>query len=110
MNNAYGPLSGFQDNEFNEWFGYMDLRWRFAENALTKPVMGLPDPAVQNRLKSPFPAVTLIDEDGIADYSGFGNDVKIIAQSSFNKSRQYPGRYLHLEMRVNPKLKQNPNY
>ena len=89
----------------------MDLiRWRLAEKALTKPVIGLPDPAVQNRLKWPFPGVTQIDEDGIADYSAFGNDVKIVAQRSFDKSRQYLWPIPALEIRVNPKLEQNPNY
>lgn len=90
---------------------YMDLiRWRLAEKALTRPVIGLPDPAVQNRAKWPFPGTTPIDDDGIADYSGFGNDVKIVAQRNFDKTRQYLWPIPALEIRVNPKLTQNPNY
>ncbi len=94
-----------------EGLRYMDLiRWRLAEKALTRPVIGIPDPAVQNRAKWPFPGVTPIDEDGIADYSVFGNDVKIVAQRSFDKSRQYLWPIPALERRVNPNLTQNPNY
>ncbi|MEO5999082.1 MAG: RagB/SusD family nutrient uptake outer membrane protein [Chitinophagaceae bacterium] len=94
-----------------EGLRYMDLiRWKLAEKALTKPVIGLPDPAVQNRAKWPFPGVTPIDADGIPDYSGFGADVKIIAQRSFDKSKQYLWPIPSIERRVNDKLTQNPGY
>jgi hypothetical protein len=94
-----------------EGLRYMDLiRWKLAEKALTKPVIGLPDPAAQNRSKWPFPGITPIDDDGIADYSVFGNDVKVVAQRSFDKSRQYLWPIPALERRVNPNLTQNPNY
>lgn len=94
-----------------EGLRYMDLiRWRLAEKALTRPVIGLPDASVQNRAKWPFPGVTPIDDDGIADYSVFGKDVKIVAQRSFDKSRQYLWPIPALERRVNPQLTQNPNY
>ncbi|HTE27852.1 RagB/SusD family nutrient uptake outer membrane protein [Flavitalea sp.] len=94
-----------------EGLRYMDLiRWKLAEKALTKPVIGLPDPAAQNRAKWPFPGITPIDDDGIADYGVFGNDVKIVAQRSFDKSRQYLWPIPALERRVNPNLTQNPNY
>ncbi|MFD2162203.1 RagB/SusD family nutrient uptake outer membrane protein [Paradesertivirga mongoliensis] len=95
----------------NEGLRYMDLiRWRLAEKVLTKPVIGLPDPAVQNRSKWPFPGVTPIDDDGIPDYSGFGSDVKVIAQRNFDKSRQYLWPIPSIERIGNPKLTQNPNY
>lgn len=94
-----------------EGLRYMDLiRWRLAEKALVRPVIGLPDPAVQNRAKWPFPGITPIDEDGIADYSVFGSDVKIVAQRNFDKNKQYLWPIPALERRVNPKLTQNPNY
>lgn len=94
-----------------EGLRYMDLiRWRLAEKALTRPVIGLPDPAAQNRAKWPFPGVTPIDDDGIADYSGFGADVKVVAQRSFDKARQYLWPIPALERRVNPNLTQNPGY
>ena len=39
-----------------EGLRYMDLiRWKLAEKALTRPVIGLPDPAAQNRSRWPFP-------------------------------------------------------
>jgi hypothetical protein len=94
-----------------EGLRYMDLiRWRLAEKALTRPVIGLPDPAVQNRAKWPFPGITPIDDDGIADYSGFGSDVKVVAQRNFDKNRQYLWPIPAQEIRINPKLTQNPNY
>jgi hypothetical protein len=94
-----------------EGLRYMDLiRFKLAEKALTRPVIGLPDPAVQNRAKWPFPGITPIDDDGIADYSGFGADVKIVAQRNFDKNRQYLWPIPALERRVNPLLTQNPNY
>jgi hypothetical protein len=94
-----------------EGLRYMDLiRWKLAEKALTKPVIGLPDPASQNRLKWPFPGITPIDDDGIPDYSAFGSDVKIIAQRTFDKNKQYLWPIPSIERRVNPNLTQNPNY
>ncbi|CCH02941.1 RagB/SusD domain protein [Fibrella aestuarina BUZ 2] len=94
-----------------EGLRYMDLiRWRLAEKALTRPVIGLPDPAVQNRSKWPFPGITPLDDDGIADYSGFGTDVKIVAQRSFDKTRQYLWPIPAIERRVNPNMTQNQGY
>jgi starch-binding outer membrane protein, SusD/RagB family len=94
-----------------EGLRYMDLiRWKLAEKILIKPVVGLPDPAAQNRSKWPFPGVTPIDDDGLADYSGFGTDVKVLAQRSFDKSRQYLWPIPAVERRVNTNISQNPGY
>ncbi|KQS34046.1 RagB/SusD family nutrient uptake outer membrane protein [Dyadobacter sp. Leaf189] len=94
-----------------EGLRYMDLiRWKLAEKVLTRPVIGLPDPAAQNRAKWPFPGVTPLDDDGIADYSGFGTDVKVLAQRSFDKSRQYLWPIPAVERRVNTNITQNPGY
>lgn len=94
-----------------EGLRYMDLiRWKLAEKALTRPVIGLPDPAAQNRSKWPFPGVTPIDDDGIPDYSGFGNDVKVLAQRNFDKSRQYLWPIPNVDRLQNPGLTQNPFY
>lgn len=94
-----------------EGLRYMDLiRWRLAEKALTRPVIGLPDPTVQNRSKWPFPGVTPLDDDGIADYSGFGTDVKVVAQRSFDRTRQYLWPIPAIERRVNPNMTQNQGY
>jgi hypothetical protein len=89
----------------------MDLiRWKLAEKALSTPVIGLPDPAAQNRAKWPFPGVTPLDDDGLADYSGFGTDVKVLSQRSFDKSRQYLWPIPAVERRVNPNITQNAGY
>lgn len=94
-----------------EGLRYMDLiRWRLAEKALTRPVIGLPDPSVQNRAKWPFPGVTPLDADGIADYSVFGSDVKVVAQRSFDKNRQYLWPIPAVERRLNSGLTQNAGY
>jgi hypothetical protein len=89
----------------------MDLiRWKLAEKVLSRPVIGLPDPAAQNRAKWPFPGVTPIDNDGIADYASFGTDVKVLAQRNFDKSRQYLWPIPAVEGRVNTGITQNPGY
>ena len=89
----------------------MDLiRWKLAEKALGKPVIGLPDPTAQNRAKWPFPGVTPLDADGIPDYTGFGTDVKVLAQRSFDKSRQYLWPIPAVERRVNTGITQNTGY
>lgn len=94
-----------------EGLRYMDLiRWKLAEKVLTRPVIGLPDPANQNRAKWPFPGVTPLDEDGIADYSGFGADVKILVERKFDKSKQYLWPVPAVERRVNPNISQNEHY
>lgn len=94
-----------------EGLRYMDLiRWRLAEKALTRPVIGLPDPANQNRAKWPFPGVTPLDDDGIPDYSVFGTDVKKLADRNFNKDRQYLWPIPNVDRIQNPNLTQNPGY
>ena len=94
-----------------EGLRYMDLiRWKLAEKILVKPVVGLPDPAAQNRAKWPFPGVTPIDADGLADYTSFGTDVKVVAQRNFDKTRQYLWPIPAVERRVNTGITQNPGY
>lgn len=94
-----------------EGLRYMDLiRWRIAEFALTKPVLGIPDAENQDRNKWPFPGVPQIDENGIPDYSAMINDCKVLGKRNFNKDRQYlwpiPGK----ELLVNPNIAQNYGY
>ena len=94
-----------------EGLRYMDLiRWKIAEKALTRPVIGLPDPAKQDRSKWLFPGITPIDEDGIADYSVFGSDVKQLANRNFDKERQYLWPIPNVDRIQNPSLVQNPGY
>jgi hypothetical protein len=94
-----------------EGLRYMDLiRWHLAEKAFNRPVIGLPDPAKQDRSKWPFPGVTPLDDDGIPDYSGFNSDVKILVARKFDASKQYLWPIPAVETRVNPNIKQNPGY
>lgn len=95
----------------NEGLRYMDLiRWKLAGKALTNPVIGLSDPANQNRSKWPFPGTPVIDENGIPDYKPFLNQVKTIALRTFDQSKQYLWPIPTVEIRVNPGLTQNPGY
>lgn len=94
-----------------EGLRYMDLiRWKLAEKALTRPIIALPDPAAQNRAKWPFPGVTPLDADGIADYSSFGADVKVQFVRAFDKNKQYLWPIPDVERRADPNITQNPNY
>lgn len=94
-----------------EGLRYMDLiRWELAEVIFSRPVIGLPDPANQDRNKWPFPGVTPLDENGFADYTGFGNDIKVLIERKFDKSKQYLWPIPAVELRINPNIKQNPNY
>jgi len=93
----------------------MDLiRWRLAEKVLTTPITGQIDPKSTppriDNSKWPFPGVPAIDADGIADYTGYGSNVKIILQRKFDPSRQYLWPIPAVERRVNPQITQNPNY
>lgn len=94
-----------------EGLRYMDLiRWRIAEYALTKPVLGIPDPENQDRNKWPFPGVPEIDENGVPDYSAMLSDCKKMGERNFNKERQYLWPIPSSELLVNPNIKQNDGY
>lgn len=97
----------------NEGLRYMDLmRWKIIGKALTRPAVGLVDPANQDRAKWPFPGVPPIDQDGIPDFSAeiSAGEAKVLALRSFDTTRQYLWPIPAVELRVNPKIKQNPNY
>ncbi|MES2777381.1 MAG: RagB/SusD family nutrient uptake outer membrane protein [Bacteroidota bacterium] len=98
-----------------EGLRYMDLiRWRLAEKALTAPIVGQVDPGPTapriDNSKWPFAAVPAIDDDGIANYAGFGTGVKTILLRKFDPTRQYLWPIPAVEVRVNPNMTQNPNY
>lgn len=94
-----------------EGLRYMDLiRWRIAEYALTKPVLGIPDPEKQDRNKWPFPGVPEIDKNGIPDYSSMLDDCKKMGERNFNKERQYLWPIPSSELLVNPNIEQNYGY
>ncbi|GAB3261247.1 RagB/SusD family nutrient uptake outer membrane protein [Larkinella harenae] len=95
----------------NEGLRYMDLiRWKIAEKALTKSVVGLPEPGNQDRTKWPFPGVPAIDTDGIVDYSTYINQVRILAVRNFSKDKQYLWPIPASERLINKNLTQNPGY
>jgi hypothetical protein len=97
----------------NEGLRYMDLmRWKVIGKALTRPAVGLVDPANQDRSKWPFPGVLPIDADGIPDFSAeiSAGEVKVLALRSFDTTRQYLWPIPAVELRVNPNITQNPNY
>ncbi|MNY82752.1 hypothetical protein D3C86_2250430 [compost metagenome] len=54
--------------------------------------------------------MTPLDDDGLADYSGFGTDVKVVSQRNFDKSRQYLWPIPAVERRVNANITQNAGY
>ncbi|GAB3985518.1 RagB/SusD family nutrient uptake outer membrane protein [Spirosoma daeguense] len=94
-----------------EGLRYMDLiRWQIAEKALSKPVIGFPDPANQDRTKWPFAGTPAIDDDGIPDYTALMPFVKVLANRSFDKSKQYLWPIPAVERRINPLLTQNSGY
>lgn len=95
----------------NEGIRYMDLiRWRTAEIIFNRPMVGLPDPAQQDRSKWPFPGTPNIDSNGFADYSPFLSDIKILVNRNFDKNKQYLWPIPSAERLINPNLTQNPNY
>lgn len=94
-----------------EGLRYMDLiRWKLAEKALTRPIVGMQDPNVLDRGKWPFAGTPVIDADGIPDYSALMGNIKSLAVTNFDKSRQYLWPIPANERRVNPNLTQNPGY
>lgn len=97
---------------------YMDLvRWRMAEKALNKPNFGLLDAAelrerVVNKGLWFFPSVPQIDEDGVADFTGFARQgyIKQLTNGKFDASKQYLWPVPSKEVLINPNMTQNPNY
>lgn len=72
------------------------IRWKFAKNALTRPIYGLLDP---NELKTKvvdaglwfFPGTPQVDEDGLVDFSAIVNQglIKLLGLRNFDASPQY---------------------
>ncbi|MCL3780977.1 RagB/SusD family nutrient uptake outer membrane protein [Prolixibacteraceae bacterium JC049] len=100
------------------WEGtrYMDIiRWRIAENVLTKDIYGLVDEAKDKLVDANlwfFPATPEIDEDGAPDFTPMYNDglVKLLAVRDFDASRQYLWPIPAKEILINENLTQNPGY
>ncbi|MEX2336418.1 MAG: RagB/SusD family nutrient uptake outer membrane protein [Fulvivirga sp.] len=93
------------------------LRWRLADEALTRPIYGMLDP---NDLKEKvidqglwfWPGAPEIDEDGLADFSSMYNAglIKKLADRNFEE-RQYLFPIPSKEIMINDNLRpQNPGY
>lgn len=97
---------------------YMDLiRWRLAEKALNKPNYGLLDAAeLRERVVSKgfwfLPSAPPIDEDGIADFSGFAQLglIKQLTDGRFDATKQYLWPIPSKEVLINANMRQNTNY
>lgn len=100
-----------------EGLRYMDIiRWKLAEKVLNKPNYGLLDPAdlvakVVNTGKWFLPAAPPVDEDGVADFSGFFSQgfIKQISSRKFDATKQYIWPIPSTEV-LTSGLTQNPNY
>lgn len=103
----------------NEGLRYMDLiRWRIAEKALNKnnygilyPIADLRDKVISKGLWF-FPETPEIDEDGIANFDPMFEKglIRLITSRKFDASKQYLWPIPSKEIKINPNLKQNPNY
>jgi len=98
---------------------YNDLiRWKLAEKALNNhPIFGMLDPAdlrtklVKNGLWF-FPEIPQIDEDGLVDFSSMYNKglIKLLAERTFDASKQYLWPIPSSEIEINPNMTQNQGY
>ena len=98
---------------------YHDLiRWRLAEKALNNhPIFGILDPAdLKDKLVSKglwfFPETPEIDEDGLPDFSAMYEQglIKLLAERTFDVSKQYLWPIPSTEIEINTNMKQNPGY
>lgn len=101
-----------------EGLRYMDIiRWRLADKVLNQNIYGMLDvtelrtKVVQQGLWF-FPEIPPIDEDGIADFSTMYGDglIKLLADRSFDASKQYLWPIPTKEILINSNMRQNPNY
>ena len=96
---------------------YADLiRWRIAEKALDKALVGLPDPQNQDRSQWPFNDEILpdVDEDGVVDLHGEElverGFARLLEQYEFDGNRMYLWPIPDNDILLNDNLTQNPNY
>ncbi|MDD4589998.1 MAG: RagB/SusD family nutrient uptake outer membrane protein [Parabacteroides sp.] len=103
----------------NEGLRYMDIiRWRLAEKVLNKNNYGilLPIADLRNKVVKPglwfFPSTPEIDEDGIANFDPLFEQglIRLVTVRRFDETRQYLWPIPSKEVKINPNLKQNPNY
>jgi hypothetical protein len=98
---------------------YHDLiRWELAEKALNNhPIYGMLDPAdLRTKLISNglwfFPSTPQIDDDGLVDFSEMFNagQIKLLAERTFDVSKQYFWPIPSSEIEINPNMDQNTGY
>ncbi|MDD3077770.1 MAG: RagB/SusD family nutrient uptake outer membrane protein [Paludibacter sp.] len=103
----------------NEGLRYMDIiRWRLAEKVLNKNNYGILYPIsdlrsnVINQGLWFFPATPDIDDDGVPNFDPMYEQglIRLITTRKFDSSRQYLWPIPSKEIKINPNLKQNPNY
>ena len=101
-----------------EGLRYMDIiRWRLADKVLNYDVYGMLDVTelrtkVVNQGLWFFPETPLVDEDGVADFTSMYNQglIKLLADRTFDATRQYLWPIPSKEIIINENLTQNPNY
>lgn len=100
------------------WEGtrYMDIiRWRIAENVLTKDIYGIVDEAKEKLVDQDLwflPGTPEIDEDGAPDFTPLYNAglIKLLAVRDFDSSKQYLWPIPAKEILINDNLVQNSGY
>ena len=101
-----------------EGLRYMDIiRWKMAENVLTRDIFGMLDPAeLRVKVVNPglwfFPGIPEIDEDGNPDFSALyeAGLIKRLAIKNFDPDKQYLWPIPTSEILINENLEQNPGY
>jgi hypothetical protein len=100
-----------------EGLRYQDvIRWRIAKKALERVVLGLPQPADQDRNQWPFnnQILPIIDADGIvnmqADLLIANNFARLLQTYFFDEERMYLWPIPANDLFLNQALTQNPNY
>lgn len=96
---------------------YDIIRWKLAEKVLNRPIYGMLDVnELRVKVIKPglwfFPGTPLIDNDGIADFSGMYNTnlIKLLAVRKFDASKQYLWPIPSSEILINKNLTQNAGY
>ena len=100
-----------------EGLRYQDLiRWRIARKALDKQLLGLPNPADQDRKQWPFPdaLVPEVDEDGVVIFDAgawiSNKYARLLQDYDFDESRMYLWPIPASDRLLNGGLTQNENY
>lgn len=100
-----------------EGLRYQDLiRWRIAEKALDRLLIGLPEPADQNRSEWPFndEILPVIDQDGIVIFDAptliANNYARLLQDYDFDENRMYLWPIPASDRLLNSNLTQNTGY